>query len=217
MTARISSQPVTGKSSGQTAILDAAVKLFSEKGYDAVSMRGVAQEAGVSKANIYHHFNSKEALYRAIVCSSASELSGLVSELAEGTGPFDARILDFAKQHLGHLEGNALSSRVIMREAFSGNDHHSKMLVDEVFGEIFTRMVSIFEAGQRAGVLRAELDPGLCATLLIGADVFFFQARGILKHLPGVDFADDLPIFSASMVDVMLNGMLATTGEGVKK
>ncbi len=78
-----------GRSAGETAILDAAVKLFSEKGYDAVSMRGVAQQAGVSKANIYHHFESKETLYRAILFASATELSGLVSKLAEGTGAFD--------------------------------------------------------------------------------------------------------------------------------
>jgi len=205
------SKPVPERSAGEVAILDAAIKLFSEKGYDGVSMRGVAEEAGVSKANIYHHFESKEALYRAIVCASAAELSGMVSQLAKSTGAFDSRILDFAIQHLGHMEGNALSSRVIMREAFSGNDQRSKMLVDEVFGGIFTRMVSIFEAGQQAGVLRPELDPALCATLLIGADVFYFQARGTLKHLPRAKFAEDPLRFSNQMVDVMLNGMLATS------
>lgn len=217
MKAKPFNKAATGRSAGEAAILDAAVKLFSEKGYDAVSMRGVAEKAGVSKANIYHHFNSKEALYRAIVYASAVELSGMVSELAGSAGPFDARIQDFATRHLRHLEGNALSSRVILREAFSGNDERSKMLVDEVFGDIFTRMVSIFEAGQQAGVLRPELDPALSATLLIGADVFFFQARGVLKHLPQAGFAEDLPSFSAQMVDVMLNGMLSSTGRRAPK
>jgi TetR/AcrR family transcriptional regulator len=198
-----------GRSAGETAILDAAAKLFSEKGYDAVSMRGVAQQAGVSKANIYHHFVSKEALYRAILFASAAELSGLVSDLAGSTGPFDSRIAEFSAAHLGHLESNALTSRVILREAFSGDDVHSKMLVDEVFGEIFSRLVFIFQSGQRAGVLRPDLDPAICATLLIGADVFFFQARGVLKHLPQAGFAKSPPGFSKQMVDVMLNGMLA--------
>lgn len=209
MESRALTASATGRSAGESAILNAAVKLFSEKGYDAVSMRGVAEEAGVSKANIYHHFNSKEDLYRAIVCASAAELSSLISNLAESTGTFESRILDFAIQHLGHLEGNALSSRVIMREAFSGNEERNKMLVDEVFGGVFTRMVSIFQAGQHAGVLRRDLDPALCATLLIGADVFFFQARGVLRHLPLAGFATDPANFSQQMVDVMLNGMLA--------
>jgi len=207
-----------GRSAGETAILDAAVKLFSEKGYDAVSMRGVAQQAGVSKANIYHHFESKEALYRAILFASATELSGLVSKLAAGGGAFASRIAEFSSAHLGHLESNALTSRLILREAFSGDDVHSKMLVDEVFGEIFNRLVSIFQAGQHAGVLRSDLDPALCATLLIGADVFFFQARGVLKHLPQAGFAGNPARFSEQMVNVMLNGMLAgDAGQGAGK
>jgi TetR/AcrR family transcriptional regulator len=204
--------PGTARAAGATAILNAAVKLFSEKGYAAVSMRGVAEEAGVSKANIYHHFDSKEALYKAIVRESAAELSGLVSDLASGSGAFDTRILNFAQRHLGHMEGNALSSRLILREAFSGNDAHGRMLAEEVFGEIYTRMVSIFEKGQQAGVLRSELDPALCATLLIGADVFFFQAQGILKHFPNAGFAGHPSRFSQQMVDVMLNGMLTASG-----
>ena len=53
------------RSAGEAAILDAAVRLFSRHGYDGVSMRSVAREAGVSKSNIYHHFESKEALYLA--------------------------------------------------------------------------------------------------------------------------------------------------------
>jgi TetR/AcrR family transcriptional regulator len=209
MQARSPNSTMPERSAGETAILGAAVKLFSEKGYDAVSMRGVAEQAGVSKANIYHHFESKEALYRAILFTSATELSGLVSDLAGSTGSLDSRILEFALAHLGHLEGNALTSRVILREAFSGNDTRSKMLVDEVFGEIFERLVSIFRSGQQAGVLRDDLDPALCATLLIGADVFFFQARGVLKHLPHAGFAENPPRFSKQMVDVMLNGMLS--------
>jgi TetR/AcrR family transcriptional regulator len=206
--ARNVNQAVPGRSAGETAILGAAVKLFSEKGYDAVSMRGVAQEAGVSKANIYHHFESKEALYRAILFASAAELSGLVSGLAESGGSFAARIFEFSSAHLGHLQENALTSRLILREAFSGDDVRSKMLVDEVFGEIFERLVSIFRSGQQAGVLRADLDPALCATLLIGADVFFFQAGGVLKHLPQAGFAQNPSRFSKQMVEVMLNGML---------
>jgi len=211
MQARSLISALPARSAGETAILDAAAKLFSEKGYDAVSMRGVALEARVSKANIYHHFKSKEALYRAILFASAAQLSGLVSDLAEGDGSFDVRIFEFASAHLGHLEGNALTSRLVLREAFSDNVVRSKMLVDEVFGEIFEKLVSIFRSGQQAGVLRTDLDPALCATLLIGADLFFFQASGVLQHLPQAGFAGNPGQFSKQMVDVMLNGMLFGT------
>lgn len=48
-------------------ILDAARKMFCEKGYDTTSTDLVAQTAGVSKATLYAHFKSKEVLLLAVV------------------------------------------------------------------------------------------------------------------------------------------------------
>lgn len=48
-------------------ILDAALHLFSEKGYDITSTDEIAGLAGVSKATVYSHFKSKEALLAAVV------------------------------------------------------------------------------------------------------------------------------------------------------
>jgi len=203
----------TEQSAGETAILDAAVELFSAKGFNAVSMREIASSAGVSKANIYHHFESKEALYRAILDQSARELSGLVESLADGRGSYESRIAEFAVGHLQHLDANPLASRLIIREAFSGDDESGRLLVDQVFGSIFERIVSIFRSGQQAGALRSDLDPALCATLLMGADVFFFQARGVLRQLPQAEFASHPPRFSREMVEVLLRGMSAPVQE----
>lgn len=214
MRVKILNLAATGQSAGEQAILEAAVKLFSESGYGAVSMRSVALEAGVSKANIYHHFESKEALYRAILDASASRLSALVNDFAENTGPFSARIAAFASAHRQHMEENALTLRLVLRESFSGDEERSKMLAQEVFGGVFNRIVAIFQAGQKAGELRPELDPALCATLLMGADVFYFQADTILKHLPQAEFAENPAGFSRQMADVMLNGMLLAGSGG---
>lgn len=46
-------------------ILDAALSLFSQGGYDKVSVRDIAQQAGVNVAAISYHFGGKPALYRA--------------------------------------------------------------------------------------------------------------------------------------------------------
>ena len=48
-------------------ILDAALKLFSHKGYGATSVRDIAEEAELSKGNVYHHFSDKEAIFRALI------------------------------------------------------------------------------------------------------------------------------------------------------
>ena len=48
-------------------ILDSALKLFSHRGYGATSVRDIAEEAKVSKGNVYHHFPDKETLFRVLL------------------------------------------------------------------------------------------------------------------------------------------------------
>lgn len=47
-------------------ILDAATRLFVEKGYDATSLQDIINETHLSKGAIYHHFSSKEEIFEAI-------------------------------------------------------------------------------------------------------------------------------------------------------
>jgi TetR/AcrR family transcriptional regulator len=202
------------QSPGELAILDAAARLFSDLGYDGVSMRRIAQSAGVSKANIYHHFASKEALYFAIMRRSAQELTSLIESLAEGKGSFEQRLRAFAGAHLDHLFDNAARVRLVMREAFSGDEQQSRKVVEQVLGGIVNRMVAIFDAGQRAGLLRGDLDPGLCAMLLMGADLFYFQIHGLLAQIPEAVFIREPGRYSRQMTDVLLNGMLAGRAAG---
>lgn len=51
----------------RTAILDAALELFSHRGYGATSMRDIAGRAGVSTGSVYHHFADKEAIFLALL------------------------------------------------------------------------------------------------------------------------------------------------------
>jgi TetR/AcrR family transcriptional regulator len=197
------------QSSGEIAILAAAVRLFSKHGYDGVSMRQIAEEAGVSKANIYHHFNSKEALYLAIIRESSGKLLILIESLAEGDGAIDERLLAFASAHIEHLFENATKVRLVLREAFSGDEEKSRLLAVQVVGEIFRRISAIFRSGQESGLLRADLDPGLCAMMLMSSDLMYFQSRNVLKHIPEAEFAREPGEFSRQMTDVILNGMLA--------
>jgi AcrR family transcriptional regulator len=51
----------------RTAILDAALELFSHRGYGATSMRDIAGKAAVSTGSVYHHFHDKEAIFQALL------------------------------------------------------------------------------------------------------------------------------------------------------
>ena len=53
------------RSRGQ--ILESALKLFSHRGYGATRVRDIAEDAGLSKGNVYHHFSDKETILRALL------------------------------------------------------------------------------------------------------------------------------------------------------
>lgn len=56
----------------RTSILDAAAKLFLERGYDAVSLDDILEEVGGSKATLYSYYGGKEGLFAATVESACS-------------------------------------------------------------------------------------------------------------------------------------------------
>lgn len=90
-------------------IIDAALREFSEKGYEGASLNGVWAENGISKGIIYHHFKDKDEIYLLCVgmCFDAlTEYLGEAVKALEGTamerlrGYFDARLRFFAENSL---------------------------------------------------------------------------------------------------------------------
>lgn len=65
-------------------IFDVSLDLFSQKGFDAVSVREIAREVGIRESSIYNHYKNKEAILDAIIEYFKSELSqsGLPEEEA---------------------------------------------------------------------------------------------------------------------------------------
>lgn len=55
-------------------IFDVSINLFSQKGFDAVSVREIAREVGIRESSIYNHYKSKEAILDAIIDYFMSEL-----------------------------------------------------------------------------------------------------------------------------------------------
>ena len=59
--------PASAGSAKQDAVIEAAAEVFLEQGFGSASMDEIARRAGVSKATVYSHFESKQALFGAIV------------------------------------------------------------------------------------------------------------------------------------------------------
>ena len=54
-------------------ILDKALELFSAKGYDSVSVGEIAKAVGIKAPSLYNHYPSKQAIFEAIVESTAAQ------------------------------------------------------------------------------------------------------------------------------------------------
>lgn len=60
-----------------------AAEIFSTKGFAGTSMSDLAQTLGLSKAGIYHHFESKESIFQTLLQSTFEDLEDLVAEYKE--------------------------------------------------------------------------------------------------------------------------------------
>ena len=209
-------KPTTAGSDASERILTAAEALFAEHGFDAVSINAIAKHAGVSKANVFHHFNSKDELYIAVLRAACRDAADNLHHLQHDDRPFHTRLADFAREHINHILAQHKVTRLIQREMLYNEPGRAQDIAEKVFGDIFQRLVQILRDGQTRGELRADVDPAMVATLLIGADVFFFQARGLLQHFPDVTFTKEPERYSRMMIDMLLHGILPRTAAANK-
>lgn len=70
--------------SRKSAIVEAAAELFSVKGYEATTVRDIAERAGVLSGSLYAHIATKEDLYLAIVRQAAEQFTRALTPVVEG-------------------------------------------------------------------------------------------------------------------------------------
>lgn len=191
-------------------ILAAAEKLFAQQGFDAVSMHAIAEAAGVCKANVFHHFTSKNDLYVAVLRNACRDSNQHLDDLGSEQLPLAERLAQFARVHLQTILQHEQVTRLSLREMLNEDSHQGQELAEKVYGEKFSRFVSILRAGQAGGALRQDIDPAVVATVLLGANLFFFEARDVLRHFPDVSFTQQPDRYSSMLADILLHGILPT-------
>jgi TetR/AcrR family transcriptional regulator len=194
-------------SRGAASIVRAAAGAFADRGYEAVSMREIALAAGVSKANLYHHFPSKEALYLAVISSAVHSSWRLLSPDNPEHRSFRERIRAFLHSQLLAMLDNDEATRLILRESIEKGAPRGKDLADSVVGGSYRRLVELLVGARERGELRGDVDAESVAALLVGANVFFFQARDVFKHLRGLEFDDDPGRYSEKVANILLDGI----------
>jgi AcrR family transcriptional regulator len=71
----------------KTKILDAAIKLFSTRGFATASVDDICEEAGISKGAFYHHFESKQSLFLALLDGWLQAIDSAIEASKDKTAP----------------------------------------------------------------------------------------------------------------------------------
>jgi AcrR family transcriptional regulator len=77
----------------RAAILESALSLFRERGFEATTMRDVARRAGVSAGNAYYYFASKDHLVQGFYAESHADHLAVCEEALAGTLDLEQRLL----------------------------------------------------------------------------------------------------------------------------
>lgn len=201
-------EAATDDQHGSARILAAAQHLFSQKGFAATSMQEIAQQAGVSKSNIFHHFKSKEDLYIAVIGCACGEAHERVVTLLAGDGEFAERLKRMMRADLEFMFENPERAHLVLREIASTQPNDPTQPAPALLRRNAMELVETIRAAQRAGEIRAEIDPAAVALLLLAANKFYFQTCNLIRHFPEVSFAADPVKFVDAMSDLILNGVL---------
>lgn len=151
------------------SLLQVAVRLFNERGYDGTSMDAVAAAAGITKSSIYHHFPGKEAMLARVLDRAVADLDAAIipaEQLLRDEGePLDAVetvIRRTAAALMANVDGVTLFLRV------RGNSETERRAIDH--RRAFDRRVAaLITAAASAGQLRDDLDPGFVTRIVFGA------------------------------------------------
>src|SRR3974390_3571206 len=81
-------------------IVWAAAKVFRTKGYHAAPVRDIADEVGILKGSLYHHFESKEELLYLVVKEPIAEMSRTMGAIAAADGSAADKLRQAISAHL---------------------------------------------------------------------------------------------------------------------
>jgi AcrR family transcriptional regulator len=99
----------------RSQIVDAGTALFTKHAYEEISMRQIAEAAGVSKPLLYHYFPSKIDLFKAAVAEAAAELQRVIEPV--GSGNPAEQLAASLDAYLAWIEQNSVTWTKLMQSA----------------------------------------------------------------------------------------------------
>jgi AcrR family transcriptional regulator len=180
-------------------ILQKALELFSEKGYDATSVREICEAAGITKPTLYHFYGSKEGVYRAIVEGSLERFKADMIFALSGEGSLRGQLVRMARGYVDATLREPDLARFLM--ALIHNPPHSAPATD--FVGFYQGILDALARAVDGAVTRGEVRPGPTDVRLL----VFMGALGEAMHGHLLVGRPDLtPALADTLVDTVLGG-----------
>lgn len=167
------------KNTTKQRLLDATLKLISEKGYLGSTTREIAQEAGVTELTLFRHFGTKEKLFEALLRNHTflPRLKELLPEL-DGLSYGDSLRLIATRFLLSLKERKSLVK--IMYSEVTTYPEKIKKLYNKFADDLRLTLASYFRGLQKKGLLRT-VSPELAAQLFLGMLFSYFRSEEIMR------------------------------------
>jgi AcrR family transcriptional regulator len=195
----------------QKQLLDAAARVFAEKGFERATIRDVARAAGVAEGSIYLYFKNKQDLLVHLprrFIQPPLEAFRATHMPADGPAPPPDELLTFIAENITRV---VTQNRELVRALFN-----SLPTMDAAARATYLRegpsyalgmLETYIRAQQTAGVFRAEPDPEVAARALPGMLLFFLLVQEVLQPEGMVRFEYDRVI--STVIPIYLHGLLA--------
>ena len=192
---------MSGRDEQQQRVLDVAIGLFAEHGFDDVTMADIAEAAEVARATVFNYFGSKHGLVEAVTETVIRFYRELLDEALadeETTGPELVRWL--YEQMAKGIEAHRRLFRSVFREiARIGLGLDEGSVAQRANEDAIVRLQELIARGQARGELSEAFDPNTLAT------AFRSLANGTITNWLYEDATDPLVVRMREAADVFLS------------
>ena len=186
----------------RTAVLKAAVLLFSEQGYEGVSMRNIAEAVNISAPALSNHFKDKQSLYVAAIAETFENKSELLLQALTGQGKPIVRLEHFVTRLSEMLHDDPEFRRLMQRELLDGDEERLRYLAKEVFESLFRHMMALLTE------LKPDCDAHNLAVIIDGMVQKPFELNPLDRFFPGSHQKHIHPAYITSQVMDVLSAYL---------